>query len=410
MTPSSPLSRRPFDLFEWLANHEGIVDAALASVTAIGLLILALIEPGAWVRWTLAMVVCTAFLRTHTECASAALGIVALAHFACGPILVVGDAFLFYALYLCVVRARRFPRRLALGAALVGALLMTVSVTLQMSMRFGTDYITAITMGIAIYVSCIVALMALWALGRYKRVKITQLNMAEERAAQAEREREQLAQLAVAAERSRIAREMHDVIAHSLSVIIAQADGGRYVASGAPAKAEEVFSTISSTGRTALTDMRSLLGVLRDDSEQGRSPQAGLAQLPAVIDSFRSSGLTIIAPEHLPAPPQSAIIDLTILRLIQEALTNALKHAGPSSTVTVALTHESNCWTVRVENTAPTAPPRSEPIPSAGQGLRGMQERVRVAGGTLEAGPRVDGGFLIVASFPDAKSSSKGMS
>lgn len=391
-------TRRSFDLFEWLSRHEGAVDAAVAGFMVVVIAGLAFVESGTWVWWALPMAVLFAFLRTHTEVASSLLLVVGFAHFAFGPPLVITDAFLFYAVYLCVVRARRFSRRLIFSLGLIGGLLVSGYLSIFVALRLGGDWVIAAASAAGVCTATLVAFMAVWALGRYQRSRMTQLAMAQERARQAEKEREQSAQLAVAAERSRIAREMHDVIAHSLSVIIAQADGGRFVAAGSPERSTEVFTTIASTGRSALTDMRSLLGVLRDSDAAERAPQPGLAQLPSIIESFQASGLNISLAGPLPEPPTSTLVDLTLLRVVQESLTNVLKHAGVSSRVMVEVSQYTHEWTAVIRNSAPAAPPIQ--IPSAGQGIEGMRERVQVLGGSLTAGPTDDGGFLVTAAIP----------
>src|SRR5699024_1270915 len=141
--------------------------------------------------------------------------------------------------------------------------------------------------------------------------------------------------LAVADERARIAREMHDVVAHSLSVIIAQADGGRFVASQKPEKAVEVLGTISETGRAALADMRSLLGVLRQEDETSFGPQPGPEMLPDLVERVRAAGLEVDLELDAPLEDLPQALGVSVFRLVQESLTNVLKHAGQGATAAV---------------------------------------------------------------------------
>lgn len=239
-----------------------------------------------------------------------------------------------------------------------------------------------------------------------------------ERANRLELERDQRARLAAAAERTRIAREMHDVVAHSVSIMVALADGAR-VANGAdPAGAAEAMGEVSAVGRMALSDMRNLLGVLRDQGAgSGRAPQPDLSGLPALIEGVRSTGLAVELVERgrrFEVPPG---IGLTVYRLVQESLTNVLKHAGRVSKAVVTVEFERPCLAVRVRDDGTGGPPApldrtatdravhtgagatggSTGARATGHGLRGMEERAAVCGGTLTAGPHPDGGWEVEA-------------
>ncbi|WP_030864057.1 sensor histidine kinase [Streptomyces sp. NRRL S-37] len=211
----------------------------------------------------------------------------------------------------------------------------------------------------------------------------------EDRARRLETERDQQAQLAAAAERARIAREMHDIIGHNLSVITGLADGGRYAAGKSPARAAQALDAIATTSRQALGELRRLLDVLRDDDTAHpaeRTPQPGLTDLDQLIDGVRSAGLTVRTRVEGRAtlPPGR---QLTVFRVVQEALTNTLKHAGPETTSEVSLVHgDRGAVTVTITDTGKgTTPPSA---PSDGRGIPGMRERTALYGGTLEAGPR----------------------
>ncbi|MEV8596638.1 histidine kinase [Streptomyces sp. NPDC052012] len=210
----------------------------------------------------------------------------------------------------------------------------------------------------------------------------------EDRARRLEIERDQQAQLAAAAERSRIAREMHDIIGHNLSVITGLADGGRYAAAKSPERAAQALDAIATTSRQALGELRRLLDVLREDTNTTEpaelTPQPTLTDLDQLINGVRSTGLpvhtTVKGEATLPPGRQ-----LTVYRVIQEALTNTLKHAGPnaSSDITIAYGDKGAVTLTVTDTGTPTAPPSPD-----GRGLTGMRERTALYGGTLEAGPR----------------------
>ncbi|MFJ4270505.1 sensor histidine kinase [Streptomyces coelicoflavus] len=213
----------------------------------------------------------------------------------------------------------------------------------------------------------------------------------EDRARRLETERDQQVRLAAAAERARIAREMHDIIGHNLSVITGLADGGRYAAAKSPDRAAQALDAIGTTSRQALGELRRLLDVLRDDAQDGAAPdlapQPALTDLDRLLDGVRRAGLpvhkTVKGEPTLPEGRQ-----LTLYRVIQEALTNTLKHAGPDATAHIDLSYGTDgAATLTVTDTGRTAPPQT-PAPSSGRGLPGMRERTSLYGGTLEAGPR----------------------
>ncbi|WP_189533242.1 sensor histidine kinase [Streptomyces roseolilacinus] len=221
-----------------------------------------------------------------------------------------------------------------------------------------------------------------------------------ERARQLEVERDQQARLAAAAERARIAREMHDIIGHNLSVITGLADGGRYAAVKSPERAAQALDGIASTSRQALTELRRLLGVLRDEPADGGagaeppelSPQPALADLDQLLDGVRAAGLPVrftVRGEASPLPPGR---QLTVYRVVQEALTNTLKHAGPGATATVEVSYDDGV-AVRVTDTGSGgagpggAAAGGGPGRVRGRGLTGMRERAALYDGVLEAGP-----------------------
>jgi signal transduction histidine kinase len=235
-----------------------------------------------------------------------------------------------------------------------------------------------------------------WLVGRDLRRRRQRVGELEDRAERLEREREEQAQLAVAEERGRIARELHDVIAHSVSVIVVQAQAGPHLVSDTK-RVVGVFQAIESSGRDALAELRRLLGILRsEDEELAIGPQPGLSSLQSLVEQVRASGVSLELriegePVHLPAG-----IDLSAYRIVQEALTNVVKHAGGAA-AEVAIRYRERALELDVVDDGHSRPIG---VNGAGHGLIGMRERVALYGGTLEAGTRDGGGYAVRARLP----------
>ena len=245
-----------------------------------------------------------------------------------------------------------------------------------------------------------------WVLGDSMRTRRAYFSQLEERAARLEREREAQSKVAVAAERARIARELHDVVAHNVSVMVVQADGAAYVMDAAPDQARQALETISSTGRQALAEMRRLLGVLRtgDSQESGEYvPQPDVEQIEDLIEQVRRTGLAVdFKIEGTPRPLPTGV-ELTAYRIVQEALTNTRKHGGPDAGASVRLVYFDDGLGLLVEDDGRGAAHElyeDGGADGAGHGMIGMRERVGMVGGTLDAGPRPGGGFRISALLP----------
>ena len=248
------------------------------------------------------------------------------------------------------------------------------------------------------------------ALGLVARERHAQLEALAERAAHAEFEREQRARIAVLAERARFSREMHDIVGHTLAVIIGLSDGGVRQVEANPARGREVFGLIGETSRHALADLRRTLGALRERPvEEGArdlgaetlAPQAGVADISELLERTRSAGprVAYYTGGEPAALPQS--LQLAIYRIVQESLTNSLKHAGPDTSVQVAVEVGAESLRVSVSDSG-SKTHRSAPAAASlpGQGLTGVRERAALAGGRAEAGPNDLGGWTVTARFP----------
>jgi signal transduction histidine kinase len=212
------------------------------------------------------------------------------------------------------------------------------------------------------------------------------------------REREVATREAVAAERAAIARELHDVVAHHMSVMVVQAGAARAVSGSDPAATAEALRQIEASGRTGLAEMRRLLEVLKAENDgDGRAPQPGLARLDELLDAMRASGLPVEAVVEGAPRPLSPGVDLSAYRIVQEALTNALRHAGGAS-ARVVVRYDPDALELEIADDGPGPPDDLEA--SGGHGLIGMRERVQLFGGVLEAGARPGGGFLVRARLP----------
>jgi signal transduction histidine kinase len=212
-----------------------------------------------------------------------------------------------------------------------------------------------------------------------------------------ERQRQEEAVRAVAEERARLARELHDVVAHAVSMVVVQAEAGA-AAGGPPGRVEEAFDAIADTGRTALAELRRLLGVLRSSGEAAsRQPQPGVAQLEPLVESVRRAGLPVdvrIEGNGRPLPPG---VDLSAYRIVQEALTNSVKHAGPARACVLLRYGERE---LELEVVDDGRGPRPHGTPAGGHGLAGMRERTALLGGELDVGPAPGGGFAVRARLP----------
>jgi signal transduction histidine kinase len=241
-----------------------------------------------------------------------------------------------------------------------------------------------------------------WGVGLYVRGRRRRTAELEERAERLERERELLALQAVTEERGRIARELHDVVAHAVSVITVQAGAARRVLHADPDAAAEAMGQVEATGRQALAELRRLVGVLRTGGEpgEGLAPQPGLDDLDALVDEARRAGLPVERRVEGAPRPVPAAVGLSAYRIVQEALTNTRKHAGPA-TAEVVVDYGADDIVIRVTDDGRGAAAHLDATPaSGGHGIVGMRERVAVFGGDLRVGPRGTGGWAVEARLP----------
>jgi signal transduction histidine kinase len=332
-----------------------------------------------------ALIVPLAVRRLHPSAVFVVISAVAFAQWLLGfPLL--GDAALLVALYTVAAHESRLRTLLATGVLEVGAVMAAIrwepAGTLERSLLFLSATVVA-----ALFAGLTVASGS-----RY-------LAWMDERARRLEVERDQQAVIAAAAERTRIARELHDIVSHSLSVVITLADAAAVVSRADPARGAEAMTEVSEVGRLALADMRAMLGVLRtDEPAAGLAPQPGIGDLSALVERVRATGLPVdLAVEGTPFP-LGAAAELTAYRIVQEALTNTLRHAA-AGRASVTIVYDEPQVRVRVADDG-TAKAHDGQAPGGhrGHGIDGMRERAALHGGTLRAEPSPPG-WLVEATL-----------
>ncbi|GLY88486.1 sensor histidine kinase [Actinoallomurus iriomotensis] len=394
-------------LFVWLRRHQRFVDTLLM----LPFLALAVLVRGRWIATTpdgitrsipflgnlaLAVAMCVPLVwrRRWPRAVFAVIALVAFVQWLVGVNISTCDFPLLVAMYTI---AAQCGFRWAVAALLVNEIGFVMALGKLVGQPIPQDSWRAL-------IPDSVGLLAIWVCGLYISTRRKYTLSLEERARRLERERDAQAEVAAAAERARIAREMHDVIAHSISVMVIQADGASYAIDTDTARAKRAMRAVGDTGRSALTEMRRMLGVLREgDGQAALAPQPGVDELPDLVEQIRSTGLPVeltIGGAKVPLPGG---MELAIFRIAQEALTNVMKHAGPSATTKVGLHYGDGAVELRIRDDG-----RGVTFSDGrGHGLVSMRERVAVYGGEVTAAPARGGGFEVVARMPVRESSAR---
>jgi signal transduction histidine kinase len=386
---------------QWLREHPRAWDALLALVLgAISLIGLLTIDPdqvssshrepdALGVALAVGIWTAVAFRRRHPQAITwiVAAGIVpywVLDYVDSGVTIAV--LLMTYTLAAHVDRPRSLQVGLAIGLLLVGVMIVGV-------VAEDEDLPAVAVVGNAIIFA------TAWTIGDSVRNRGAYLAEVEARAERAERDQAAAAERAVQEERVRIARELHDVVAHGVSVMVVQAGAGRRVIDRNPEQAAEALGVIESSGRNALDELRRLLGVLRQaEGAAAVGPQPTAGDLDALVEQCRDAGMDVALEVVGEAPDLTAGVGLTVYRIVQEALTNVMKHAGPAR-AHVSVRYDD---VVHIEVSDDGRGHRPD-VPSSGQGLIGMRERVELFGGTLSVGPRPGGGYRVRATIPRSR-------
>jgi signal transduction histidine kinase len=378
----------------WYDAHPVAGDVCLAGVLLVAFVapsdLAAATDARVDLAFSVVLVACVPLRRRAPVAVFVAVGVVCAAQFALLDHLVAGDVVALIAIYTVVAyapgaRVATVATVCAGAGALIGAA------------RWDPDSVSLQQLAATMVISMLLAAT----LGAWRRSRQAQLGVLRERNHLLALERDQQAAVGAAIERARIARELHDVVAHSLSVIVVQADGAAAGAEQRPDAAAAALRTIGDTGREALGQMRRLLGVLRserDDAEDALlAPQPGTAQLDALIAQVTRAGLPARLEVHGPERPLLGTTGVTLYRVAQEALTNVLRHAGSVTRVEVVLRYHDDTVELVVRDDGRGAQAAGD---GRGHGLLGMRERVSLQDGVLAAGPCDDGGFAVRAVIP----------
>ena len=245
-----------------------------------------------------------------------------------------------------------------------------------------------------------VIVFGVWYVGRRVRIRGEYMRLLQERASHQEREQVADADKAVAEERTRIARELHDIVAHQVSLMTVQAGAAKTVAKQNPEAALQAMESVEKAGRQALNELRHLVSVLRPGNDSDDlGPQPGSIDIPRLVDEVRAAGLKVSLDMSVTTSELPARVDLAIYRIVQEALTNVIKHAGPQATANVTISSDLDGIAIEVKDNGGGA----TRLPGSGHGIVGMRERAQLLGGSLLASPLSGGGFKVVAYLPTSR-------
>ncbi len=395
-------------IYDWFRLHIFTVDLVGALLLFLLFGVLAAVGAtgsGVHLAISAALILPLAWRRTRPVAAGVVIAVVALVQWAFAILPGPYDVAVIAAVYALAGYAPRWASLSGLVVALLGGVMVA---TRYYNHADGLTLANLPYAGLICILAWLLVLVS-WAIGDLTRSRRLRLQALEDRSNRLEVEQQHERALAASDERAHIAREMHDIVAHSLSVIITQADGARYAAQRDPGVAPATLATIAETGRSSLQEMRRLLGVLRGGSDDASTrPLPSLADLDELLLGFRASGLELTfstvgkARRQLPAGAE-----LTAYRIIQESLTNVLKHAGASARGAVELSWTGRGLAITVTDdgrglsampVAAAAAP--DPITGGGNGIRGMTERVKLYDGSLSAEAPPDGGFRVHAIIP----------
>ena len=368
----------------WLLDHPLVTDLIVAATVAAAAVLADIIGSGYKVRvpvvWDLLLAAPLVFRRRRPGYALGLIAVVCLAQWL-ADVRAAGDiAFLLALFSLGAYGRQRWALAAGIAVGELGVILALV--------RWGpaSNWLLPALTATGTVSAC-------WLVGIYVRMRRAYVQSMRDRAETAERDRDSRAQVAVAAERARIAREMHDVIAHSLSVMITLNDAAAAVE--VSPQARQTIAQASEVGRHALGEMHRMLGVLRDDESTGHSPQPGVAELPDLVSLVRSAGFAVelaVTGDVNAIPPTA---QLALYRIVQESLTNVVKHARQAEHVTVVIRRHDGCLDLRIDDDGAPATEGPGLGTPTGHGLSGMQERARLFDGRVTAGRRAGGGWSV---------------
>ena len=384
-------------VYDWWQRRPLLLDVPLA--LGFALVHLVVLRPGDYGAWSLLglLYLSLAVRRTHPSAAFwTVTAAMALRVIPVSTVLPTDFAFLVALYSLAAYERRRRARLAGLVVAGIGAVIGALRFT-------GSSLFDSAASEVAfVFVACAGLALSAWTLGDLKRNRLQRLADLQERAERIEREQENELQIAVQNERASIAREMHDVVAHALSVIVVQADGAAYAAEhrtdDTRAMTAGALKTISDTARDALGETRRLVGVLRDPTSGAElAPTGGLEHLDELVDRVRAAGVPVTletsgVPSVLPAG-----VGVAAYRVVQESLTNVIKHAGPGARAVVQVEGTPQFLRIMVRDNGFGAVTVDD---QRGHGLHGMRERVAVHAGRLTAGPGTESGFEVHATLP----------
>lgn len=395
-SPGALIARWGSELRAFAARRPGVADALFVLVLLLVGIPHLVKEPSARpvFAWTLeiALYVPLIWRRRAPLTVFAAVAAVGFVQWLVGVLLTFGDFAVLIALYS--VAAHSSLRRLFLAGAVT-----------EIGVALATDQWAPKALTVRAFVLSSGMCTAAAVLGLNLRTRRAYLASLEDRAARLERERDQRAQIVAVEERARIARDVHDIVTHSLSVMVALTDGVAYALPASPERAAEAAGKASEIGRQAITEMRRVLEVLRDGEPVGgdRHPQPGLSQLSGLFTEVRAAGLPVEFVVTGRPPAMASGAELAIFRIVQEALTNIRKHTAPGTTARVRLGYTAESVDIEITDDGRPAVSVAAETRHPGHGIAGMRERVAVYDGLLQAGPLPDGGWRVHARFEPAQ-------